>query len=165
MKTKNHTLCILFFFFFFKVCLLKPHFTVYETSVLWPGIKATILEWKQAVLTTGLAGKSWYTLFIFMCQPPKHSPWHRVTLKNVCWMSPCYSFNHDWLCDPMDCGPPGFSVHGIPQARIWGGVGSHSLLQGIFLIQGWNLSLLHCREILYHLSHQGSPNEYMRLDK
>ena len=22
------------------------------------------------------------------------------------------------LCDPMDCGPPGFSVHGISQARI-----------------------------------------------
>ena len=22
------------------------------------------------------------------------------------------------LCDPMDCSPPGFSVHGILQARI-----------------------------------------------
>ena len=22
------------------------------------------------------------------------------------------------LCDPMDCSPPGFSVHGIIQARI-----------------------------------------------
>ena len=37
------------------------------------------------------------------------------------------------------------------------GVGSHSLLQGIFPTQGSNLSLLHCRQILYHLSHQGSP--------
>ena len=37
------------------------------------------------------------------------------------------------------------------------GVGSHSLLQGIFLIQGSNLGLLHCRQILYHLSHQESP--------
>ena len=33
---------------------------------------------------------------------------------------------------------------------------SHSLLQGIFLIQASNLGLLHCRRILYHLSHQGS---------
>ena len=33
------------------------------------------------------------------------------------------------------------------------GVGSHSLLQGIFLTQGSNLCLLHCRQILYHLSH------------
>ena len=37
------------------------------------------------------------------------------------------------------------------------GVDSHSLLQGIFLTQGSKLSLLHCRQILYHLSHQGSP--------
>ena len=36
------------------------------------------------------------------------------------------------------------------------GVGCHFLLQGIFLTQGWNLGLLHCRPILYHLSHQGS---------
>ena len=34
-------------------------------------------------------------------------------------------------------------------------VGCCSLLQRIFLTQGLNLSLLHCRQILYHLSHQG----------
>ena len=32
----------------------------------------------------------------------------------------------------------------------------HSVLQGIFPTQGSNLSLLHCRQILYCLSHQGS---------
>ena len=32
------------------------------------------------------------------------------------------------------------------------GVGCHSLLQGIFLTQGSNLGLLHCRQILYHPS-------------
>ena len=37
------------------------------------------------------------------------------------------------------------------------GVGSHSLLQGIFLTQGLNPGLLHCRWILYQLSYQGSP--------
>ena len=36
------------------------------------------------------------------------------------------------------------------------GVGCHSLLQGIFLTQGLNLGLLHCRKILHRLSHQGS---------
>ena len=36
-------------------------------------------------------------------------------------------------------------------------MGCHSLLQGIFLTQGSNLGLLHCRQILYPLSHQGSP--------
>ena len=37
------------------------------------------------------------------------------------------------------------------------GVGCHSFLQGIFLTQGSNLGLQHCGQILYHLSHQGSP--------
>ena len=36
------------------------------------------------------------------------------------------------------------------------GVGSHSLLKGIFLTQGLKCHL-HCRQILCHLSHQGSP--------
>ena len=37
------------------------------------------------------------------------------------------------------------------------GLSCHALLQGIFPIQGSNPSLPHCRQILYHLSHQGSP--------
>ena len=37
------------------------------------------------------------------------------------------------------------------------GVGSFSLLQGIFPTQGSNPGLQHCRRILYQLSHQGSP--------
>ena len=46
------------------------------------------------------------------------------------------------------------------------GVGCHVLLQRIFLTQGSNPSLqhlLHCRCILYLLSHQGSPSHYMDL--
>ena len=34
------------------------------------------------------------------------------------------------------------------------GVGSHALLQGIFSTQESNPGLLHCRQILYHLSHR-----------
>ena len=54
------------------------------------------------------------------------------------------------LCDPMDYTPwnsPGQNS----------GVGSMSLLQGIFPTQGSNSGLPHCRWILYQLSHQGSP--------
>ena len=36
------------------------------------------------------------------------------------------------------------------------GMGCHFLLQGIFPTQELNLTLLHCRQILYWLSHQGS---------
>ena len=88
--------------------------------------------------------------------------------------------------DPMDCSPPGSSVHGIFQARVlewvaivfaqscpvlclpmdcspWNylrqnpGVGSRSLLQRIFPTQKSNPGLPHCRLILYQLSHKGSP--------
>ena len=37
-------------------------------------------------------------------------------------------------------------------------MGSHSLLQEIFPTQGLNPCLLHCRQILYQLSHRGSPH-------
>ena len=59
-------------------------------------------------------------------------------------------------CDPMDCSPPGSSVHGDPPGKNTG-VGCHALFQGIFPNQGSKLGLPHCRWILYHLSHQGSP--------
>ena len=39
-------------------------------------------------------------------------------------------------------------------------VGCHCLLQGIFQTQGWKLGVLHCRKILYCLSHQGSLYMY-----
>ena len=38
------------------------------------------------------------------------------------------------------------------------GVGSYSFLQGRFPTQGSNTGLPHRRQILYQLSHQGSPN-------
>ena len=51
------------------------------------------------------------------------------------------------LCNPMDCSPPGSSVHGDFLGKNTG-VGCHSLLQGIFLIQGPNPGLLHCGQML-----------------
>ena len=55
----------------------------------------------------------------------------------------------------MDCSLPGSSVHGDSPGTNTG-MGSLSLLQGIFPTQGLNPGLLHGRQILYHLSHQGS---------
>ena len=60
------------------------------------------------------------------------------------------------LCHPMDCSPPGSSVHGDSPGKNTG-VGCHALLQGIFPNQELNPGLLHCRQILYHLSNQKSP--------
>ena len=61
------------------------------------------------------------------------------------------------LCDPMDCNPPGFSVYGILRARILEWV-------AIPFSRGSSWP----REItlpgrLYHLSHQGSPQENIQI--
>ena len=71
--------------------------------------------------------------------------------KPVCVAQSCPT-----LCDPMDCSPPGSSVNGDSSGQN-GRVGCHPLLQGIFRTQGSNPGLPHCRRILYHVSHQGSP--------
>ena len=59
------------------------------------------------------------------------------------------------LCDPMDCNLPGSSVLGNSPGKNTR-MGCHALLQGIFPTQGSNPGLI-SRQILYHLSHQGSP--------
>ena len=64
-------------------------------------------------------------------------------------------FSHEVMsdsCDPMDCGPPGSSVHGKNT-----GVCCRFLLQGIFPTQGLNLHLLYWQPDSLPLSHEGSP--------
>ena len=69
----------------------------------------------------------------------------------VCVFCCCCSVNELCLtlCDPVDCpwNSPGQNT----------GVGSLSLLQGIFPTQGSNPGLLHCRWFLYQLKHKWSP--------
>ena len=56
------------------------------------------------------------------------------------------------LCNPVDRS---LCPENSPGRNT--GMGCHFLLQGIFPTQGWSLGLLHCRQMLYHLSHQGNP--------
>ena len=60
------------------------------------------------------------------------------------------------LYNPMDSSPPGPSVHGDFSGKNTE-MGCHALLQGIFPTRRSNPGLLHCRWIVYCLSHQGSP--------
>ena len=71
-----------------------------------------------------------------------------------------YQLSHE------EVAPFFFQPHGLEPARLfcsWNspgkstGVGCHAFLQGNFPTQGSNLGLLHCRQILYCLSHPGSP--------
>ena len=75
-----------------------------------------------------------------------------LTSKGQLWKQP-FSKNHLFVCllfshsvvsdshDPMDCSPPGPSVHGISQARILDWVASF-FFQGIFQTQGLDPCLL-----------------------
>ena len=51
------------------------------------------------------------------------------------------------LCDPVDCSPPGSSIHRILQARILECV-AISFSRGIFLTEGSNPGLPHCVQTL-----------------
>ena len=78
------------------------------------------------------------------------------------------------MCKSCSVVSDSLQPHGLQPARFlcpWNspgkstGVGSHSFLQGIFLTQGSNLGLPHCRQILFHLSHQGSPMLHTKQSK
>ena len=60
------------------------------------------------------------------------------------------------LCDPRDCSPPGSSVHLIFQVRIleWVAI---PFSMGYSQTRNQTQVSHHCRQILYHMSHQGSP--------
>ena len=66
----------------------------------------------------------------------------------------------------LACPLVGLGPHGLYPTRLLcprdsqdknTGVGCHFLVQGIFQTQGSNPCLLHCRQTLYQLSHQGNP--------
>ena len=76
----------------------------------------------------------------------------RCPLKDFIYINKCVS------CSVVsDFFTPRSVAH---QAPLWNSLGKilsgyHFLLQEIFLTQGLNADRLHCRQILYHLSHQG----------
>ena len=85
-----------------------------------------------------------------------------VSIINIFTTILCSVLCLDVQCYPMDCSLPGFSVHEDSSGKNTG-VGCHALFQGIFPTQVSNLGLLHCRWIICHLSHQGSPVVYIYL--
>ena len=72
-------------------------------------------------------------------------------------VSGAWLFMKPWTVAAHPQVPPSME---FPDKNI--GVGSHAFLQGIFPTQGWNLGLLPCRQILYHLSHQEEEIKQIR---
>ena len=73
-----------------------------ETSFPDRRLNLCPLNWEQGILATGLPGKSQqaFLRLYFVCV--------KVLVAQSCLT----------LCDPVDCSPPGSSVHGILQARM-----------------------------------------------
>ena len=65
------------------------------------------------------------------------------------------------LCNPMDCSPPGSSVHGIFQARILERVAMLSSKGSSWPRDQTHISYVSCigRQVLYHWHHLQSPRE------
>ena len=92
-----------------------PGSSVHGTS------QARILEWVAMLSSRGssnpgikpaslmsLALAGWFFITSATCE----------ALRNPVQCSSVQSLSHVGLCDPMDCSPPGSSVHGILQAKI-----------------------------------------------
>ena len=81
-------------------------------------------------------------------------PWRRSLVGHSPWG--CKELDMaERLSLSLSLGPMDYSPWNSPGQDT--GVGSLSLLQGIFPSQGLNPGLTHCRWILYQLSHKGSP--------
>ena len=106
----------------------------------WGGWMASPTEWTWVWVNSG---SWWWTGSLVCC-----SPWGHKELETTEQM------NWTELYSPWNS--PGQNTR----------VGSRSHLQGIFPTQGLNPGLLHCRVILYQLSHQEKPFlTIMRLNK
>ena len=110
---------------------------------LWAGASDGAVDWRVCVSLSKVTGF-----------PRREYP----KRPGGCCMLLCLvTQSYPTLWDPMDCSLSGSSVHGDSPGKNTG-VGFHALLQGILTTQGPNLGLPHCRQILYHLSHQGSAH-------
>ena len=99
----------------------------------------------NTLFALGLSGFGW-------CLPTVLAPKNCWTWHVLCLVAQSCTI----LYNPLDYSLPGSSAHGDSPGKNTG-VGCQALLQRIFPNQGSNPGLPHCRQILYHLSHQGSP--------
>ena len=89
---------------------------------------------------------SWkYILLCFILKKMYHTYTH-ISLTCSIYVLCLVTQSCPTLCSPMDCSPPGFSVHGGSPGKNTG-VGCHSLLQEIFPNQGLNPGLPYCRHL------------------
>ena len=124
----------------------------------WVSLSSFFFLWLTATAHSTLCGAFSVTampIIECMCIPrvlrTHRAPWHIFESESVsCSVASNFLWPHVAHQAPLFMDSPGQNT----------GVGSHSPVQGIFPTQGLNPGLLPCRQILYYLSHQGSPFHY-----
>ena len=94
-------------------------------------LQAKVLEWGAISFSRGSSWPRDWTLV--SCIPGRHfNLWATREVLGCYFLLQCMKLKSEsevaqscpTLCNPMDCSPPGFSVHGIFQARVleWGAI-------------------------------------------
>ena len=113
------------------VCSFYEHLTKVPHSTRWHHVSLR-LPWSLGGYLVAVPGLGAVCVCVCVC---------------VCVYVCVKLLSHVQLCNPIDCSLPGTSVRGDSPGKNTG-VGCQALLQGIFLTQGSNLGLPHCRQIL-----------------
>ena len=107
-------------------------------------------------MSGGIWGKEWG--FPGIGPPPTFWPfWWAFELSWPLWKWKCSLLSLVWLFETPWTAIAHEASLPMEFSDKNTGVGCHSFLQGIFLTQGLNMGLLHCRQFLYWLSYQRSP--------
>ena len=148
------------------LCFASPQPSVSRLALLHMSKFGSVTEADQGLFFLGYSQscRSSITINIRTLSSPQRKPYTRYqslpissqTSPSVC-VCVC-EVSHSVVSDSL-------GSHGLQPTRLlcpWNspgkntGEGSHALLQGILPTQGSNLDLLHCRQVLYRLSHRGS---------
>ena len=124
------------------VALQAPLSMGFSRQEYWSGLHALL----QGIFPTHGSNQHFLHVLFWQAGSLLLVPSGKPTLTKVKMQSEEVGQSYPTLCDPMDCSLPGKST----------GMGCRFLLQGIFLTLVLNPGLPHCRQTLYHLSHQGS---------
>ena len=137
----------------FTILILKISFLTALKSTIW-----LVMDWIQEIMfLTRIFFSLWIPLLHWCSSFPTEKYIDIKKLYTLPYeMKVLVTQSYLTLCNPMDCSPPGSSVHGISQVRILAWV-VISFSRGCS--QPRNQTRFSCigRPILFSLSHQRSP--------
>ena len=123
-------------------CIYMNNLFLFMSSLCTIKIPTKQSQFSSTIFVTVFKTISWQLLG-FLHVASYHS-WLSLDVK-------CRWLRHVQLCDSMDWSPPGSSVRGILRPEYWSGYPFPSPGD---LNQRSNPGLPHCRQIIYHLSHE-----------